>query len=85
MGWWGWTEAHPFTISTLGKGGEGMVLFCKRNGDWTGKLYEMAKAAGYGDGDVLDAEVGREVRIIVEGPYGAFSFLIRLPDECDAI
>lgn len=74
-------EAHPFTISTLGKGGEGMVLFCKRNGDWTGKLYEMAKASGYGDGDVLDAEVGREVRIIVEGPYGMFPFSFVLKDE----
>ncbi|KZT21964.1 hypothetical protein NEOLEDRAFT_1138761 [Neolentinus lepideus HHB14362 ss-1] len=65
MGWWAWTEVHPFTIASVSKGPEGMVLMCKKAGDWTSRLYEMAKLSEYGD----DA-YGRDVRIWLEGPYG---------------
>jgi ferric-chelate reductase len=65
MGWWGWTEVHPFTIASVAGGQEGLVLLCKQSGSWTSKLYEMAKANGYTEGGV-----GREVSIMIEGPYG---------------
>ncbi|KDR70244.1 hypothetical protein GALMADRAFT_214680 [Galerina marginata CBS 339.88] len=65
MGWGGWAEVHPFTIASVSRGPEGMVLMCKRAGGWTRKLYEMAKMGGYTEGGV-----GREVRVVVEGPYG---------------
>jgi ferric-chelate reductase len=65
MGWWGWTEVHPFTIASVAKGQEGLVLLCKKSGSWTSKLYQMAKAGGY-----VDGEIGREVRVMIEGPYG---------------
>ena len=67
MGWFGWAEVHPFTIANVAESGpEGMVLMCKRAGGWTRKLYETAKL-GVGCG-------GREVRVVVEGPYGLCSF-----------
>lgn len=65
MGWWGWTEVHPFTIASVARGHEGLVLLCKKSGSWTGKLYEMAKVNGYTEGGI-----GREVSIMIEGPYG---------------
>jgi len=65
MGWWGWTEVHPFTIASVAGGQEGLVLLCKKSGSWTSKLYEMAKVGGYTEGGV-----GREVTIMIEGPYG---------------
>ena len=65
MGWWGWTEVHPFTIASVSGGQEGLVLLCKKGGSWTTKLYEMAKAGGYTEGGP-----GRQVYIMVEGPYG---------------
>ncbi|TFK47318.1 hypothetical protein OE88DRAFT_1738613 [Heliocybe sulcata] len=65
MGWWAWTEVHPFTIASVSRGPEGMVLMCKKAGDWTGKLYEMAKLSEYGD-----EAYGRDVRVWLEGPYG---------------
>lgn len=65
MGWWAWTEVHPFTIASVSKGPEGMVLMCKKAGDWTSRLYEMAKLSEYGDN-----AYGRDVRIWLEGPYG---------------
>ena len=67
MGWFGWAKVHPFTIANVAESGpEGMVLMCKRAGGWTRKLYEIAKL-GVGCG-------GREVRVVVEGPYGLYSF-----------
>jgi len=68
MGWFGWAEAHPFTIASVAKTPEGLVLMCKKAGGWTGKLYEMAKVAGYGR---EDGGVSRSVLVMLEGPYGA--------------
>ncbi|KZP18514.1 hypothetical protein FIBSPDRAFT_920412 [Athelia psychrophila] len=66
MGWFGWAEAHPFTIASVpgAQSGEGMILLAKKSGTWTSRLYEMAKLGGYGEGGE-----GR-VRVLVEGPYG---------------
>lgn len=65
MGWFGWAEAHPFTIASVGRGPEGVVLICKKTGTWTKNLYEMAKLGGY-----MKGEIGTKVRVVVEGPYG---------------
>ncbi|KAF9239998.1 hypothetical protein BU15DRAFT_74226 [Melanogaster broomeanus] len=67
MGWIGWAEVHPFTIATVARTPEGLVLMCKNVGGWTGKLYEMAKVAGYG---CEEGDVGRAVLTAIEGPYG---------------
>ncbi|KAI6121233.1 hypothetical protein F5141DRAFT_1210912 [Pisolithus sp. B1] len=67
MGWIGWAEVHPFTIASVAKTPEGLVLMCKNTGGWTKKLYEMAKVAGYGS---EDGGMARSVLIMVEGPYG---------------
>ncbi|KAG1740478.1 uncharacterized protein EDB91DRAFT_1248362 [Suillus paluster] len=67
MGWIGWAESHPFTIATAAKTPEGMVLLCKKTGGWTGRLYEMAKVAGYGTDE---STFGRMVQVMIEGPYG---------------
>ncbi|KAH9944663.1 iron reductase [Amylocystis lapponica] len=68
MGWLGWAETHPFTIASVSKGAsdEGLVLMCKKAGDWTGKLFELAKRADYGEANGL----GPRVRVIIDGPYG---------------
>ncbi|KAG0697861.1 ferric reductase like transmembrane component-domain-containing protein, partial [Suillus ampliporus] len=66
MGWWGWSEAHPFTIANVTQTSEGMILMCKRTGRWTSSLFSMAQTASYGE---TGKEVGRDVRVIVEGPY----------------
>jgi len=65
MGWWGWTETHPFTIANVANGPEGLVLIVKKSGTWTRRLYDIAKISGYTDGGV-----GRQVKVMVEGPYG---------------
>ncbi|KIM76946.1 hypothetical protein PILCRDRAFT_825962 [Piloderma croceum F 1598] len=67
MGWWGWTENHPFTIASVSETEEGLVLMCKKTGKWTGKLYDMALASGYGEGG---SNAGGNVRAMIEGPYG---------------
>lgn len=67
MGWWGWSEVHPFTIANVAETSEGMVLMCKKTGRWTGSLFSMAQTASYGE---TGKEVGRDVRVMVEGPYG---------------
>ena len=67
MGWTGWAKAHPFTIASVTKTPEGLVLMCKKAGGWTGKLYEMAKVAGYGR---EDGRMSRSVLVMLEGPYG---------------
>jgi len=73
MGWWGWTENHPFTISSVSNTQDGLVLMCKKSGSWTSKLYEAAKASGYGE---RGKGSGRDVKVMVEGPYGALSYII---------
>lgn len=67
MGWWGWSEVHPFTIANVTETSEGMVLMCKKTGRWTSSLFNMAQTATYGE---TGMEVGRDVRVMVEGPYG---------------
>ncbi|OAX40394.1 hypothetical protein K503DRAFT_687604 [Rhizopogon vinicolor AM-OR11-026] len=67
LGWFGWAESHPFTIATAAKTPEGMILLCKKAGGWTGRLYEMAKVAGYGSDE---GAFGRMVQVMIEGPYG---------------
>ena len=67
MGLWGMTEAHPFTIASATNTEEGLVLMCKKTGNWTRKLYEMAqKPAAVEQG----REPERRVKVMVEGPYG---------------
>jgi ferric-chelate reductase len=66
MGWFGWAEVHPFTIASVSRGQEGIVLICKRTGTWTKSLFEVAKLGGY----YVDGEIGRKVKVVVEGPYG---------------
>jgi ferric-chelate reductase len=71
MGVLGWMQTHPFTIASVGvldgaRGGEeGLVLMAKNVGDWTGDLMRMAKKGSYESGNL-----GRDVKVIVEGPYG---------------
>lgn len=69
LGWWAWTEVHPFTIASVSGSEEGMVLMCKRAGDWTRKLYDFAKSGGYTHGG------GRQVKVMLEGPYGGFELI----------
>ncbi|KAI0777412.1 iron reductase [Trametes elegans] len=68
MGWRAWGESHPFTIASVPRShsGEGMVLMCKKAGDWTNKLYDLAQRADYGEAN----GIGSNVRVAVEGPYG---------------
>lgn len=78
MGWLGWSEAHPFTVAS--KPGDELALVVKRSGGWTGKVYDVAMRAGYvqGSGNVEKGiAVTREVKIIVEGPYGISSNMNR--------
>jgi ferric-chelate reductase len=73
MGWLGWHEVHPFTIASVDKGGEGVVLMCKTRGTWTSDLYEMAKAAGYEDQESGGGQTN--VTVAIEGPYGLLFFI----------
>ncbi|EIW75935.1 hypothetical protein CONPUDRAFT_85160 [Coniophora puteana RWD-64-598 SS2] len=68
MGWFGWSEVHPFTVASVARTPEGMVLMCKKAGRWTQALYGVAAAERYGGEG--GKEVGRDVRVMVEGPYG---------------
>ena len=65
LGWFGWAEVHPFTIASVSRSKEGIVLICKRTGTWTKSLFEISKSRGRADG-----EIGRKVKVVVEGPYG---------------
>ncbi|KAJ7750464.1 hypothetical protein DFH07DRAFT_548505 [Mycena maculata] len=65
MGLTGWAESHPFTIASVSGSEEGLVLMVKKSGDWTSKLFDLAKNGGY-----MEAGVGRNVNIVLEGPYG---------------
>lgn len=61
-------EGHPFTISSASNG-EGMVLMCKNAGDWTNRLFNFSRAL---EASISEPEegAGRNVTIIIEGPYG---------------
>lgn len=61
----GW-ESHPFTICSA-PDGEGLVLLCKKLGDWTTALYDLA-AGGMLCSDGQGHQ--RDVSMIVDGPYG---------------
>ena len=65
LGWFGWAEVHPFTIASVSRGQEGIVLICKRTGTWTKSLFEVAKLGGR-----VDGEIGQKVKVVIEGPYG---------------
>jgi ferric-chelate reductase len=67
MGFWGMTEVHPFTIASVSQTEEGLVLLCKKTGRWTSKMYEIASTSVYGE---QGQEVGRSIKVMVEGPYG---------------
>src|SRR6266545_1952237 len=64
MGRFAWAETHPFTIASASHTPEGMVLLCKRAGDWTRKLFDMAKVNN------VEGGMGTQIKVGVEGPYG---------------
>ncbi len=66
MGILGWAEVHPFTIASASNSPEGMILMVKKVGGWTNSLYNIAKVGGY-----VEAGRGRNLKVMVEGPYGA--------------
>ncbi|KAH8823322.1 hypothetical protein DL96DRAFT_270256 [Flagelloscypha sp. PMI_526] len=66
MGLFGWSEVHPFTVASIAESQEGLVLMCKKTGDWSSRLFEAAKMGGY----AMAAGVERRVMVHVEGPYG---------------
>ncbi|CAE6423815.1 unnamed protein product [Rhizoctonia solani] len=64
VGIFGWTECHPFTIANSPNDvPEGLTLVCKRAGDWTSALYQMANKKS-------DSEEHRSAYVLIEGPYG---------------
>ncbi|KAK0235195.1 ferric reductase like transmembrane component-domain-containing protein [Armillaria nabsnona] len=65
MGILGWAEVHPFTIASASNSPEGMILMVKKVGGWTNSLYNIAKVGGY-----VEAGRGRNLKVMVEGPYG---------------
>jgi len=65
MGWLRMFEVHPFTIASTSGGHDGLVLLCKKTGDWTNRLFELAKVGGYSEKGVQ-----RDVLVMMEGPYG---------------
>lgn len=73
MGILGWTVAYPFTVANVpGMGGEtGMVLIVKKAGAWTSGLYYLGSQS-----DNERGTTGRDVRIIVEGPYGGLGNMV---------
>ncbi|KAJ7705372.1 hypothetical protein B0H17DRAFT_1037796 [Mycena rosella] len=64
MGVMGWAQVHPFTIASATNNNEGLVLMCKKAGTWTTKLFAAAAT------NHSERGMGRDVRIMVEGPYG---------------
>jgi ferric-chelate reductase len=84
MGWWGWAEAHPFTIACATADEAGLVLLSKSAGGWTNRLWDLAKAGPYTGATVGSPEkVGGEparVRVLVEGPYGGVGHAV--PASC---
>ena len=71
LGFYGWSIAHPFTIANASDSeeGRGLVLLCKKTGRWTNRLYDAAdKCDFYGTEDGLGHY--RDMKVIVEGPYG---------------
>ncbi|KAF6760556.1 ferric reductase transmembrane component [Ephemerocybe angulata] len=71
MGAFGWAETHPFTIASASGANDGLVLFCKKAGDWTGKLVELAKEL-----DSRGVEGQGTVKVWIEGPFGGPSRMV---------
>ncbi|KAK8854595.1 hypothetical protein IAR55_003334 [Kwoniella newhampshirensis] len=57
-------ESHPFAIASS-PNGEGMVLMCKKAGDWTDRLFRHASGSSF-----QSDERRRKITVILEGPYG---------------
>ncbi|KZT06668.1 uncharacterized protein LAESUDRAFT_653145 [Laetiporus sulphureus 93-53] len=72
MGPLGWMESHPFTIASVSQvrcpsgNQDGLVLMCKKAGDWTTRLFETAQRSEYGE----MGGAGRSVKVMLNGPYG---------------
>lgn len=66
MGLFGWAECHPFSIASVSKGEDGLVLMCKKTGTWTKRLYELARCVEYGEA----GGAAQNTKILIEGPYG---------------
>jgi predicted ferric reductase len=69
MGILGCTEVHPFTIASSADG-QGLVLYCKKAGPWTRKLFKIASERRQ-----LESG-GADVRVLIEGPYSGPGHLI---------
>ena len=72
-GWLGWAENHPFTIASMPNSENGLILMCRQTGSagsWTTRLFDLAKASGYGHGERGKTAAGGDVMVMVEGPYG---------------
>jgi predicted ferric reductase len=63
-------ESHPFTIASTSDDDEGLVLYCKKAGDWTTKLGNLAKERTTAKGFEAGIGAGRNVSVIIQGPYG---------------
>ena len=77
LGRFGWAESHPFTIASATEAGsvaageECLTLICKKAGTWTARLFEMSKEDGYLEsGTAQGVDIGRSIKIMIEGPYG---------------
>lgn len=85
MGFFGsFMEVHPFTIASVSENsrGDGLVLYVKKTGDWTKKLYNAAAVTRANTDTVYEEKVGYTValekgfgsgatmKMLVEGPYG---------------
>ena len=63
-------ESHPFTIASTSDDDEGLVLYCKKTGDWTAKLSALAKGGATAKSSEAGIGAGRNVSVIIHGPYG---------------
>ena len=73
----GMLECHPFTICSVSDSpsGENLTLMCKKTGAWTNNLFDFARGMEYGsfssnDNRAEKASEPRDVRLLIEGPYG---------------
>jgi ferric-chelate reductase len=63
-------ESHPFTIASASGDDEGLILYCKKAGDWTAKLGTLAEGGITAKSSEAGFGAGRNVSVIVQGPYG---------------
>jgi len=63
-------ESHPFTIASASGDDEGLILYCKKTGDWTAKLGTLAQGGITAKSSEAGFGAGRNVSVIVQGPYG---------------